>query len=485
MKKYLIILPFIVGNILTGIAQNEIDALRYSLTNYEGTARFMAMGGAFGAIGGDLSAIGVNPASMGRFSKNEFSFSLGGSFSDTRTMLYNNSSTASRSNINIPNVGFVGTHNFKHRDKIGWQSVQFGISYNRLNNFNENITIQGNTPNSYSLVFADWAQGTIADNLISTNNYDSYLAYETWLIDPNPSGSTDYVSTIRGGTNALKTISRKGNMSSTELALSGNYMNKLYIGGSLGIPTLRFDETASHFESVTNDTVNQLDNFTYTQTLKTTGTGFNLKLGFVALPMDWFRFGASIQTPTAFRMSDRWQNAMVTNFDDGARYEATSDPGSYVYKLRTPLKVTGSAAFVLFKKAVFSIDYELLDYSKSRLGSTSFSTSPYNFNTENETIGSIYNRSSSIRIGAELKVAKPLLIRGGAQYRQNPLIEAESDQLSYSFGFGYRVNKFYLDLAYVLTTTTENYFLYDPVLVEGSDINKSLSRAVVTLGFRY
>jgi len=485
MKKYLFLILLIIGATNIGSAQNEIDALRYSFTNYEGTARFMGVGGAFGSLGGDVSSIGINPASMGRFSKNEFSITLGGYLCDANASLYETITSSTRGNINIPNVGFVGTHNFKNRDKIGWQSVQFGISYNRINNFNENIRIEGETPNSYSLVFADWAEGTLEDDLISSNNYDSYLAYETWLIDPNPAGSTEYTSTLQGGTNAIKTIERRGNMSSTELALSGNYMNKLYIGGSIGMPTIRFDEVAGHYESVVDDSVNQLDNFAYTQTLKTTGTGFNLKLGIVALPTDWIRIGAAIQTPTTFRMSDRWQNDMVTNFDDGNRYEANSDPGSYVYKLKTPLKITGSAAFVLFKKAVVSVDYELLDYSKARLSSTSFSTSPYDFGSENTAIGNIYGKSSSIRLGTEVRVAKPLLIRAGIQLKENPLIEVNSNQLNYSVGLGYRINKFYFDLAYVLSTSSENYYLYDPVLIENSTINKNISKAIVTIGFRY
>lgn len=40
----------------TGLkAQNVDDALRYSQIFYTGTARFMSMGGAFTALGGDMS----------------------------------------------------------------------------------------------------------------------------------------------------------------------------------------------------------------------------------------------------------------------------------------------------------------------------------------------------------------------------------------------------------------------------------------------
>ena len=48
-------------------AQDMFDALRYGQENLTGTARFRAMGGAFGAVGGDLSAINSNPAGSSIF----------------------------------------------------------------------------------------------------------------------------------------------------------------------------------------------------------------------------------------------------------------------------------------------------------------------------------------------------------------------------------------------------------------------------------
>jgi hypothetical protein len=484
MKKAVIIA--LLGAIcLNGKAQNEIDALRYSFTNYEGSARLMGMGGAFGALGGDVSAVGINPASMARFSKNEFSFSLGSAFYDASANLYQGTGESSKTNINIPNVGFVGTHNFKNKERMGWQSIQFGITYNRTNNFNEEILIQGQTPYSYSLVFADWADGNYESDLVNTNNYDSYLAYNTWLIDPASPGASTYLSTINGGTDVRKSISRTGRMGSTELALSGNYMNKLYVGGSIGIPTLKFTETATHYESVTNDSINTLDNFSFTQNLTTRGSGYNLKLGLVALPTDWIRLGVSLQTATTYRLSDRWNNSMTTNFDDGNTYSEESDNGSYVYKLKTPMKITGSAAFIIFKKAAVSIDYEMVDYSKSRLGSTPYTSVPYGFTNENTAIGNIYRKASSIRLGSEIKLTNEILARAGVQYRQNPMVEITAPQINYSAGIGYRVNNFYIDAAYILSTASEDYYLYDPVLIEQATINKNISKAMVTIGFRY
>ncbi len=43
-------------------AQTAYDALLFSENNYEGTARSVAMGNAFTALGGDLGSVTINPA---------------------------------------------------------------------------------------------------------------------------------------------------------------------------------------------------------------------------------------------------------------------------------------------------------------------------------------------------------------------------------------------------------------------------------------
>ena len=58
-------------------SQNINDALNYSSNSYQGTARFNSMSGAFGALGGDLSAIAINPASSAILNDGHFSLSFG------------------------------------------------------------------------------------------------------------------------------------------------------------------------------------------------------------------------------------------------------------------------------------------------------------------------------------------------------------------------------------------------------------------------
>lgn len=57
-------------------AQNAYDAERLLGNELNGTARFVGMGGAMSALGGDMSVMGTNPAGIGIFRSNDASFSF-------------------------------------------------------------------------------------------------------------------------------------------------------------------------------------------------------------------------------------------------------------------------------------------------------------------------------------------------------------------------------------------------------------------------
>jgi hypothetical protein len=65
MKKISIIILAVLAIGSSVFAQTVDDALRYSQIFYGGTARFMSMGGAFTALGGDMSSLSQNPGGLG------------------------------------------------------------------------------------------------------------------------------------------------------------------------------------------------------------------------------------------------------------------------------------------------------------------------------------------------------------------------------------------------------------------------------------
>ena len=64
MKRTLIVLFAMFLGTTLALAQSQADAYRLSQTELTGTARFVSMGGAFGALGGDISVMSYNPAGL-------------------------------------------------------------------------------------------------------------------------------------------------------------------------------------------------------------------------------------------------------------------------------------------------------------------------------------------------------------------------------------------------------------------------------------
>jgi len=125
MKKYISILALLTGFNLSQ-AQEITDALRFSQNDMTGTARFRAMSGAFGALGGDLSAINSNPASSSIFANNQFGGTLNISNGTTKTNFFGSNSTEKNSEVDINQAGAVFVFN-NNSEKNKWNKFAIAI----------------------------------------------------------------------------------------------------------------------------------------------------------------------------------------------------------------------------------------------------------------------------------------------------------------------------------------------------------------------
>ncbi len=132
---------------LTGFAQTADDALNMSLNRTFGTARVLGAGGAFGALGGDLGAVSINPAGVGVFRNNYFTASLGLNFVNSNTEYLGQNNSELRFHPSLGNFGFVGTKDvrkkFKEDSKNDWNFVNYSFTYNRRQNYQANSLFQG------------------------------------------------------------------------------------------------------------------------------------------------------------------------------------------------------------------------------------------------------------------------------------------------------------------------------------------------------
>ena len=293
------------------IAQNVDDALRYSQIFYGGTARFMSMGGAFTALGGDLSAISLNPAGTGVFRSSEFSL--------TPQLFYNNTSSlwnssASKDVSSVFNLGQIGivSNIISNGNEKGLVNLNMAYSYNRTNNFTENITISGISNNSS---MADYWVSRANGNSKMNIPDDAWAAYQTYLIDTLSGSNTSYGTTFsRYGANSFSTygqeikrvITNVGYTGEHAFSIGANFSNKFYLGTTLGISRLNYTGHIEHLESDVNNAIYDFKSFTYTDHLEATGTGYSLKIGTIIKPVEFLRIGLALQSPTVYRITENY-----------------------------------------------------------------------------------------------------------------------------------------------------------------------------------
>ena len=198
MKKIFLIAALGVSFLSIAQEMTTADALRYSVENMNGTARFRGMSGAFGAVGGDLSAININPAGSLFFNNNFASASLTSFNNSNSANYFGTKNKENFSTIDLNQAGAVLVFN----DMSGnskWNKIAVALNYDNSNNFDNRFFTSGVNPfNSISQYFVNQA------NNIEDNNFNYYqyeMAYETFIIDPDSSTPNAYISNVSPGGN--------------------------------------------------------------------------------------------------------------------------------------------------------------------------------------------------------------------------------------------------------------------------------------------
>jgi hypothetical protein len=458
-------------------AQNEVDALRYSTLQWGGTARALSMGSAFGTLGADFSALSINPAGIGLYKSSELTITPSVFYGKTSSSFTSGAFEDIKYNFNLQNAGIVFAFRPKNESSV-WKGVQFGMGINRLNNFNRRLIIEG--PNSNNSLIDEYlakAEGVRPENL---GPFDTELAFNTYLIDTTGS-LTNYFSMIpRGGVLQNKIIDQSGSVNEFVLTLGGNYGDKLYIGGTIGFPYVRFFENSTYTETDTQDTIPDFKNFTLNEDIETRGSGFNVKFGIIYRITDWVRFGVSVHTPTFYSLQDKWSRTMSASYDNGNKYRDESPNGSFDYELTTPLRASGGLAFVIGQLALITGEYEFVDYSDARLRSRQ-----YKYFDENNAISSQYTAQHNFRGGAELRLS-PISLRAGYKYSTSPYRSNLNDGSSSAItaGIGFREKSYFIDFAYVHQIKEEDYYLY-PSVGKPALIDYTGNHFALTMGIKF
>tara|TARA_R110001632_G_scaffold18712_12_gene57641 strand:- start:1543 stop:2928 length:1386 start_codon:yes stop_codon:yes gene_type:complete len=457
MKKLILFVAFAAVT-FTSYSQSlgyEDLSLLFSRNDGNGSARFVSMGGAFGALGGDVSAMTINPAGISVFNGSNASITFQSRSTDFLTNYYGNSTTTQEDFFRVSNAGAVFTFDNTNSDE--WSKLALGVNYRILADFENTFIARGNSG------FASFDSFPLDNNLIP-------IVYDT-------------------AENQQFTNFNNGELSELSMAFSGVHNEKLHIGAGLNFYDLTFSQQSILNEANNDGNGNTLDARFYQENF-TTGVGFSLSAGFIYKINKTFRFGLSYQTPRWF--TEIIEETNITNNDGflgDTEIEVSNDNIIYdntvggnlptqelLYKLRTPSKLTASAAFVFGKFGLISVDYTSRNFNGLNLSGDDFSE-------ENLFFDNQLRKTNSFNAGTEWRINK-LSFRGGYRYEQNPAANAlNTDNLnSYSLGFGYNFGTVKFDLAYTTSNRTGFYNFY-PQYSQVQVAELEIDNTIITAGF--
>ncbi len=511
MKK-IVLAATLVAAYTVSQAQTPEDALRYSWLQASGTARSQAIGNANGAIGGEISTIFSNPANIGFYKTGDFVISGGGNF------LNNKSTYLGATRKENESAGFLGTTGFVlGKPSYGNGSLKssaFGIAINRVADFNNRIQYSNKGGQLSRTSMADYfIEDIVANNGRSPHGSD--LAYQAgWIDETANNGNIDLSSPAAGLANASgleqqQTITTNGGITEIAFAGAANLNEKVFLGGAIGIPMLRYGANRQYTEQDPGTTSNGFDAAWFDDDLVTKGVGINVKAGVVFKATDNLRLGFAAHSPTFYSLSDSYIATAGTNLDEGPNGDVSvsSNELVYDYNLNTPYKLMGSFSLlfgnvndVSSQKGFISGDVEYVNHMASNFRTTRDNRGADNnqFRGLNQAIDAAYKGAVNARLGAELKF-NTIAVRLGGAYYGNPYknIAGEKGELIQGTGgLGYRNKGFFIDLAYVQSFGKDVLFPYRvnpgfytadqrPNYVNNpANIKTNGSRVLLTLGFK-
>ena len=234
-KKFLLLLLAIFTSL--SYAQDINDALTYGNENLQGTARYRGLSGAFGALGGDLSSININPAGSAVFKNSYVTGTLSSLNSKNDHNFLGNSSTNNVNNIDLNQAGAVFVFNNRNEEN-DWKKFVLGVNYEQTMNYNNDFFVSGTNNTSIESYFLNYAQGVPLDLLqllpgeSITDLYtylgqnegfgaqQAFLGYQSYILEPvddtDPNNTAYFSNIAPGDFNQEYTFASSGYSSNTK-----------------------------------------------------------------------------------------------------------------------------------------------------------------------------------------------------------------------------------------------------------------------------
>lgn len=401
----------------------------YSSSDFGGTAKFNSMAGSMGALGGDLSAITINPAGTGVFISGDVAATLSVQNNKNNSNLFGSSFESSYTNTNLGQIG--GVVSFDTGNTSPWKFVNLAFNYS-TKNLENYVQTPGNSNISEAVKYLNSSNVEVNDNLVYSGH-----AYD-----------------------------RTGTASNLNVSLGGNYENKIYLGAGLNFKSADFDQSDFYQSELSG-----LGEYAYYQKqyspYRESSNGFSASVGIIGKINNNIRLGVAVESPTFWNLT-RTYTEYGFNSNDNVVYGIYDE----TRKLTTPMKLTLSGAVVASKNFAVNVDYTLGVTKPKYKVEGSAETQLNNY------FSSDYKNTSDLRVGAEYRVAG-FRLRGGygleaSPFKNSSILAYNSTGVSGSYGLnspfvgkretlagglGYDFKAFYIDAGIQsITSTYDNVF---------------------------
>ena len=496
--------------------QSEFDALKYVQPDINGTAKYTSMAGAFGALGGDASAIKDNPAGLGIYNKSEVTGTLNLLFQQTSADWNGVNNKENLINLGANNISIVLAKKTKAGESgtKGLLNSNFSISYNILKSFDRSLNVKNAVNGSESSMtdyIAKFTGSITTEDLSKTNSYDPYisanipwisvLANDAGLIiyDPNQKSWASNLNVTPETVTPSFVLTEKGFVDEYSIGWAGNLSNFIYLGATANVQSINYTSYSTY-----NEIFGDGGYMDMIDTILTKGNGINFNFGTIIQPLKFLHLGFSVHTPTLFVLKDNYYSKL--NFETPSNTGSFSTPGSISnYQLKSPLQLNASAAFILGKMAVLSIEYDYSNITGMQLKNKDGALQDYA--NENLNMKTNLNDMQTIKIGGEFNINDNYSVRAGYANSSSASITGSSKILPsnstrtdceyflhkstnyLTAGLGYQKDNWFADIAFKYSMYDDTYYSYGQnglaLDVKSATISTSNTNLVLSLGYRF
>lgn len=511
MKRIYLTVASLAFTSFVAVAQETYENTKLIDNDLNGTARYVGMGGAMEALGADLSTIGTNPAGLGLFRKGKADLSFG-LVNQTGMNKFN---SLSKTNMSFDQIGVVF-----NLSKTPNASINIGFNYHRSRNFDQLLNA-ANTLNNASqnkLTYQKYRNQVFKERKDLTYSQLDALYMDNLLYDNRTKKYYNFPAT-----GYLYNQENKGYIGEYDMNLSANLNDRVYLGLTMGIHDVHYKGYAEYTENFVPN-ANNIPGLTLNDSREITGTGFDVKLGAIVRPMTEspFRLGAYIHTPV-------WYDLTTSNYTVLTDGTARPNVGeTYDFRVNTPWKFGLSAGTTLADRIALGATYEYAAYNamQTRIkdGGTydwyygTYYESSHNDRAMNNHTEDALKGQHTLKLGAEARITDHFSLRAGYNYLSALYKDAAvkdgslnssgtyyasstsyvnwKDTNRFTFGLGWNVWRFNIDLAYQYSQQNGTFYPFmdyhegsapsvEDNIANPTQVNNKRHQLLLTMGYKF